>query len=371
MNVGISGSSGFIGWHVRARLLREADITILPLRREEFGNPELLERVLQKCDAIVHLAGGRLSESDEEDYAQNMALTETLFKALSAQDRSLPVLFMSSISAVEKQNGYGRAKRDGAALAHAWGERTATPVEILVPPNVIGEFAQPDHHTVVATFCRDIANGRESHVNHEGKVELVHAEEVANAILAFLRDPKTGEHRLTGVPFQVGDVYELLTNFNASYQAGVVPALPTDMHARLFNILYSHLFGHLMPRACALHTDERGTLFESVRSHSEGQSFISTTVAGAVRGNHYHTHKIERFSVLEGEATIRLRKLFDDHILEYRVSGTHPVYIDMPTFYTHSIENTGSRDVVTSFWTNELYDEEHPDTYPEPVVRVN
>jgi UDP-2-acetamido-2,6-beta-L-arabino-hexul-4-ose reductase len=39
----------------------------------------------------------------------------------------------------------------------------------------------------------------------------------------------------------------------------------------------------------------------------------------------------------------------------------------MPTFYTHNITNTGSDDLVTLFWTHELFDPSNPDTYVDPV----
>jgi UDP-2-acetamido-2,6-beta-L-arabino-hexul-4-ose reductase len=39
----------------------------------------------------------------------------------------------------------------------------------------------------------------------------------------------------------------------------------------------------------------------------------------------------------------------------------------MPTYYTHNIENTGTEDLTTLFWTNELYTKEDPDTIPEKV----
>ncbi len=367
MKLALTGSSGFIGWHLRVRLLRESDITIVPIGREEFADAAKLQRILFTADAVVHLAGGRFSQNDEEDYTANMGLTNALFAALRTNAKSLPLLFMSSRSATEKQNGYGRAKRDGSAFAKAWGEETGAPVCVLIPPNVIGEFAQPDHHTAIATFCRDIAAGKESIVNAEGSVDLVHAQDVADEIIAFLRKPESGERLMTGTKFNVKEIYDLLSGFWDSYKRDVFPVLPTLIEKRLFSMLYSYGFESLIPRPLSPKQDERGTLVEVARALSSGQSFISTTVPGAIRGEHYHVRKIERFCVTKGEATIRLRKLFDDKVLEYKVSGDTPVYIDMPTFYTHHIENTGAGELTTFFWTNELYDSADPDTYPEKV----
>ena len=37
--------------------------------------------------------------------------------------------------------------------------------------------------------------------------------------------------------------------------------------------------------------------------------------------------------------------------------------VDIPTGYTHNIENLGDSDMVTIMWANESFDPEKPDTY--------
>ena len=87
-----------------------------------------------------------------------------------------------------------------------------------------------------------------------------------------------------------------------------------------------------------------------------------------VRGNHFHRRKFERFAVVSGEAIIRLRRLFTSEILEFPVTGERPTWVDMPTFYTHSIENVGKGSLLTLFWSDEIFDPENPDTYFEKVI---
>lgn len=114
-------------------------------------------------------------------------------------------------------------------------------------------------------------------------------------------------------------------------------------------------------------SDDRGELFEAIKCLNAGQSFISTTKPGITRGNHYHSKKIERFLVLQGDAIIRIRNILSDEIIEYVVNGESPSYIDMPTFHTHNITNTGDNDLITLFWANEIFDPEQPDTFAEIV----
>ena len=54
-------------------------------------------------------------------------------------------------------------------------------------------------------------------------------------------------------------------------------------------------------------------------------------------------------------------------IIEYKVSGEKLEVIDIPTGYTHNIENIGDTDMVTVMWANEPFDPEKPDTYFEEV----
>ena len=117
-----------------------------------------------------------------------------------------------------------------------------------------------------------------------------------------------------------------------------------------------------------LRTDARGGLFEAVKTHQGGQTFLSTTHPGITRGRHYHHHKVERFLVVSGQAEIRIRRLFEADVKVFKVSGVEPCFIDMPTFHTHEITNVGDTDLLTLFWSHEIFDPSHPDTYSEPVI---
>lgn len=151
------------------------------------------------------------------------------------------------------------------------------------------------------------------------------------------------------------------------YGSDIVPPLNEPIDLRLFNTLRSYMFPDFYPRRLQLHSDARGSLFEAVRSLREGQTFLSTTRPGMTRGEHYHLQKIERFLVISGEAVIRLRRLLQDEIFEFRVSGEAPSFIDMPTLFTHNITNVGETELVTLFWSHTIFDPTEPDQYPMAV----
>ena len=173
--------------------------------------------------------------------------------------------------------------------------------------------------------------------------------------------------RLAGEPFRVSALLKRLRSFATDYGNQIIPRLDSALDLGLFNAYRACLFPAHYPVRLAQRSDARGALFEAVKSLHGGQCFISTTHPGVTRGNHYHERKIERFLVLQGDALIRLRRLLEPRVHEFRVSGAAPCYIDMPTFHTHDITNAGAGELVTLFWSHELYDAGQPDTYAEKV----
>ena len=113
-----------------------------------------------------------------------------------------------------------------------------------------------------------------------------------------------------------------LRGYHALYAArGEIPDLADPFDRDLFNTYRACRFPHAYPIHPQVHADQRGALVETVRSHGgTGQSFVSSTVPGARRGDHYHLRKIERFMVVRGEAEIALRRLFSDEVVRFRVS---------------------------------------------------
>lgn len=113
--------------------------------------------------------------------------------------------------------------------------------------------------------------------------------------------------------------------------------------------------------------DKRGELVELFKVPSFGQVFYSTSKPGVVRGNHYHTRKVEKFCVIDGSAKIRLRNRETGKIEEFNVSGSAPEVIEMPINWTHNIENIGNNEMRLMVWVNEIFDPDNPDTFPEEV----
>jgi UDP-2-acetamido-2,6-beta-L-arabino-hexul-4-ose reductase len=196
-------------------------------------------------------------------------------------------------------------------------------------------------------------------------IGLLHVQGAAQALLDGLDSSGVSEP----VPYEtsVSGVWEALAEFRSVYAGADVPDVTDPFRLDLFNTYRAALFPARYPLDLTPRSDQRGRLVESIRSHgSGGQVFVSTTNSGFTRGEHFHLRKIERFVVLAGRAEIALRKMCTNEVVSFMVSGDDPVAIDMPTMWTHNITALDG-EATTLFWTNELYDPEHPDTYWENV----
>ena len=113
--------------------------------------------------------------------------------------------------------------------------------------------------------------------------------------------------------------------------------------------------------------DERGSFTEVLRTPDRGQVSINISKPGITKGNHWHHTKNEKFLVVKGRGVIRFRKIGRREVIEYFVNGEELQVVDIPTGYTHNIENLGEEDMVTLMWANEPFDSQRPDTFFEEV----
>ena len=365
LTVGITGADGLLGWHLRCRLHAAPGLEAVPILRDDFDDPERLKTLVGSCDVMVHMAGmNRGADVDIE--TTNPDLARQIVKAIENSGRCEHVLYANSVQA-GRPTAYGRSKQEAADILTSWADRSGAVVTDMVLPHVFGEGGRPFYNSVVSTFCHQLALGELPTVHEDAALELLHAQRVAIAVLDIIEKPKAGRVRLVGTARTVHGLLKDLQAQAADYAGGRVPEVRDQFLLDLFNTYRSYLFPAHYPAELELRRDQRGELFEAVKSLNGGQTFLSSTLPGFTRGNHYHFRKIERFVVVQGEGLIRLRRLFTDTVVEYRVTGSSPQFVDMPTMHPHNITNVGDRRLVTMFWANEIFDPEAPDTVSEPV----
>jgi UDP-2-acetamido-2,6-beta-L-arabino-hexul-4-ose reductase len=357
----VTGGRGFLGWHVRvlARSLGRPDP--VQVRREDLDEPERLAAALDRAERLVHLAGVNRG-SDAEVVAGNVDPAQSLARALrrcGAPPKT--IVFANSVQAGNR-TVYGEAKATAAGVLAEAARWIGSDFVDERLPNLFGEHGRPHYNSVVATFCRVLADGGTPRIDDDRELELLHATDAAARLLG------TGP-AVPGTRRTVAGLAERLATFARRYQVGDLPDLTDRFDVRLFNTYRSHCFPEHAPIPLPRHRDARGELVETVKAHGGGgQTFCSTTRPGAIRGQHYHLTKVERFVVLQGEAEINLRRLLHADVVTFRVDGTDPVAVDMPTMWAHNIINIGAGELLTLFWSNEVFDPGRPDTYPETVA---
>lgn len=367
MRIAITGADGFLGWHLRCLLHEDNVHTAVPCGHAAFADDDTLAGVLSQADVVMHLAGVNRG-SDTEIRESNVAMTRRLVRVLEQTRRAPHVLFASSIQ-IERDTVYGAVKRECGEILATWALQHGARYTTVILPNLFGEFGRPFYNSVTATFCYQLTHGGVPRVESDASLELLYAQDAASEFVRLATEGVTGDVRVPGHgPLFVSQLLEELRALHETYRRGVFPACPDTFHLALFNTLRSSLFPDQLLGSFAVHTDQRGNLWEVARSQGPGQTSVSATVSGAIRGNHWHSRKIERFAVLAGTGRVRVCRLFTSDIASFDLSGATPSFVDMPTFCTHSIENIGNAPLVTAFWTNELFDPAAPDTFPEPVV---
>ena len=369
LKVGITGSSGFIGSHLVDRLRREEHIVIMPYEKGYFEDIEKLKDYVSKCDVVVHLAAMSRGE-EKEIYEINLALVKTLTSCMEVAGVSPHVIFASSKQSM-LDNPYGRSKKDGCKILEEWALRNKASLSLLTIPNVYGDRCKPFYNSVVATFCYQLTHRKNPTIKIDRELELVYINELTENIYQVVENPPRGVNniRISGtINVTVSKILSILENFrDCFFKRKVIPTLDSPFLINLYNVFLSYLDYKYLCHSPEIHSDYRGELYEIIKLSQGGQVFFSITKSGVVRGNHYHTRKLETLCVLQGEAVIRLRRIGSKEVIEYNISADQPRYVEIPIFHTHSIENVGSNELYTLFWSNELFNPDDSDTYYEEV----
>jgi UDP-2-acetamido-2,6-beta-L-arabino-hexul-4-ose reductase len=389
LKVGITGQSGFIGTHLYNYLnLKKEEIVLVPFEDSFFSIQPQLESFVKQCDAIVHLAAMNRHGDPQVIYDTNIKLVKQLIDACT-KTSSKPHILFSSSTQEERENLYGKSKREGRQLLEDWAERNNCSFTGLVIPNVFGPFGNPFYNSVVATFCHQLTHGEQPKIDIDGEMKLIYVGELVEVIFQKIKDKrhKTKVEERVGegekgreekieairVPHtsekKVSEILNLLNGYKDNYlERGIIPDLDDRFELNLFNTFVCYIdHKNFFPFPLKLNTDDRGTFVETIKLNSGGQVSFSTTKPGITRGNHYHTRKAERFAVIKGKAQIELRRIGTDKVLTFDLEGDKPSFVDMPVWHTHNIKNVGSEDVYTIFWINEPYDAKDPDTFFEKV----
>ena len=371
IKVGITGQAGFIGTHLYNFLgIKKDTIIRIPFRDDYFQSYDKLEGFVRECDVIVHLAALNRHNDPQAIYNTNIELVTKLISAFESTGSKPHVIFSSSIQE-ERDNVFGKSKREGRELLAAWAEKSEALFTGLLIPNVFGPFGNPFYNSVVATFSHQLTHNAEPSIEIDAQLKIIHISDLISIIYNIIKNKVSA--RLFNVPYnsevRVSEILHKLKTFKSMYfENGIIPDLDDRFEKNLFNtfLCYMDIENHF-PAKLKVSTDNRGSFVETIKLTSGGQVSFSVTKPGITRGNHFHTRKAERFVVIKGKALIQLRRIGTEKIMNFELDGSEPSYVDMPVWHVHNITNVGKDDLFTIFWINEFFNPEDADTYFEKV----
>lgn len=367
MRLLLTGAYGFIGRNLQVMVGERAGWSAMPVTRTT--SPHELRSLVQQADAVVHLAGVN-RPPDPAGFEGNRDATRALLDALRESGRVLPLLFASSVQA-ERDNPYGRSKRDAERLLAAYAEASGGAVAILRLPNVFGKWCRPEYNSVVATFCHRIARGEPIEVHDPAApLTLAYIDDVVAQVIAWAASPTPGVSFLPvnyAYATTVGQVAAQIRAFGDVRRTLVTERVGTGLVRALYATYISYLptaaFSYPLPR----HSDARGVFVEMLKTPDSGQFSYFTAHPGVTRGGHYHHSKSEKFLVIKGAARFRFRNLANGERYELDATGDQPMVVETIPGWSHDITNTGQDELVVMLWANEIFDRARPDTIASPV----
>ncbi len=379
MKILITGSNGFIGKNLAETLKsiksgkdKTRDIVIDEVYLYDLNSSsDDLDTYTKDCDYVVNLAGINRPEKPEEFYQGNKGFIETLCSYLAKNKNKCPIIASSSIQ-VGKDNDYAKSKKEGEDCLKGFSQNNGNPIYIYRFANLFGKWCRPNYNSVTATWCHNIANHLDIQVNDPKVIlPLCYIDDVVTELIECMK----GNANFNGEYYEVSPVYQVsleslantLYSFKESKKDLSIPDQGNDFIRKLYATYLSYLPENEFSYPLKMNIDDRGSFTEFIRTEAHGQVSVNISKPGITKGNHWHHTKNEKFLVVSGTGIIRFRRIGDNQVIEYHVSGAKLEVIDIPTGYTHNIENLGDTDMVTIMWANEPFDPDKPDTYFEEV----
>ena len=376
MKILITGAKGFIGKNLIETLRAQGKHILYEFDMD--SDLLMLQEYTKDCEFVFHLAGVNRPENPEDFMKNNFGFTGILLDLLKASGNQAPVLITSSTQAA-LDNPYGKSKRAGEELIAEYGLENGVPTFVYRLPNVFGKWSRPNYNSAAATFCHNIAHSLPIQVNNRDTLmNLVYIDDVVEEFIGILNADASknslskdqGSRQEDGFlsvepvySVTLGYIVELLYSFYGSRNNLSIPDMADgftrDLYATYLSFLPEDQFSYTLK----MNTDARGSFTEFIKTPDRGQVSVNISRPGIIKGNHWHHTKNEKFLVVSGSGVIRFRKTGSDRVIEYFVSSSHLEVVDIPTGYTHNIENLGDTDMVTLMWASEAFDKDRPDSY--------
>ena len=246
--------------------------------------------------------------------------------------------------------------------------------------NVFGPTCRPGYNSVIATWADAAARRKVDEIalnplSKEAMIPLLYVGDLAEAVVSALThsDFANLQEGIDGLVEKVSlvSVWKLFVRF-ATLEENRDPLLSLSSFGILPSILerlygtYLFALGKPLVLIPVVHRDVRGSFSELVKGGLGGEAQVSWNTVNPFheKGGHYHHHKIERFTFLEGGMRLFLKPVFQEGAWEGASFGIEGLCsFDIPPFLSHSFRNETDEAQGVAIWCSEPFDPRSPDTY--------
>ena len=224
LKIGITGQAGFVGKHLYNTIgLFPEEFQRIDFQKDFFNDENKLNTFVEKCDVIVHLAAMNRHNDPDVIYQTNVGLVKKLINSLHNTQSKAHVL-LSSSTQEEKENLYGKSKKEGRELLINWANNSEGKFTGMVIPNVFGPFGHPNYNSVIATFCHKLAHNDTPTIDVDGDLKLIYVAELISSIILEIRKSVSSDAII--VPHtseaKVSEILEKLMHFKIQYKGLLV-----------------------------------------------------------------------------------------------------------------------------------------------------
>lgn len=107
--------------------------------------------------------------------------------------------------------------------------------------------------------------------------------------------------------------------------------------------------------------DERGWFLKAITGTEEnlpmhtGEVYLTMGRPGQAKGGHYHPQAVEWFTIIEGNALLKLEDVVTHESKQIEMSLEKAITVFIPNNVAHIVENTGTSDFILLAYTDKLY----------------
>ena len=111
-----------------------------------------------------------------------------------------------------------------------------------------------------------------------------------------------------------------------------------------------------------LSSDDRGWCWKAITGTEEdipshtGEVYLTMGKPGQAKGGHYHPEALEWFTVIQGEAILKLEDIETHERRDIPMSLDKAISVFIPNNVAHTVVNNSDKDFILLAYTDKLYD---------------